>query len=656
MSFIIFRKKYIILFSLIGLNFHIFNNKNQNFINNNAYNNLSFSNYFNLSKYFVYSIKKGIYFNFNNLNVFYSLKFNLVKIIYNIRFFDNNKNTIIPSDLALYYNFNFICHIKVLNKNIEINSLANIYKNSYFICIEYFAINEKVKIGIKIIESEKNHRIQEYIFILYSKLFFNYEKGKYINEKIFDFLFLNKEYMNLYKKIYDNKLNEKFKLKLLYLQFPLCSLKRVIGIYENKWFFRKIFNNYFCFCKGFDCYSDDNTLNRCKYFFYLSIIDNNRNLYKKESYFFLDFVLNKYSSDDVFPIFTKMVERKFQVHYMTENLDIYNKYCFMKSKCLTIIYVNEGNYTINGFFLEKYLSLILKIKSVITGGGININYINNIFYNIEYITYICVGHGISFLKYFLYSAYNWYGHKVFDKILIPPSKKLISVAQNYGWDNKNIIKINLPRWDKYDHQISCVLENKAEIYNNSIFIMFTWRKLKKDKYLSKDYLKNILNLINNQLLNSALKNRNIILYFTLHHKLACYKNKFITNEYIRFLETANISEVLSKTNLVVSDFSSIIFDIIYRKKPFVLYVPDANDPEIENIYIRNYYELILSLKNGTISFENKFFNLNEAINKIIYYIKYDYTLEPNLQKFYESFGFKKGNNTNTFINYITSFI
>jgi hypothetical protein len=218
----------------------------------------------------MYSNRKGIYFNFNNLNFFYSLKFNLVKIIYNIRFFDNNKNTIIPSDLALYYNINFICHIKVLNKNsIEINSLPNIYKNSYFICIEYFAINEKVKIGIKIIESEKNHRIQEYIFILYSKLFFNHEKYKYIDEKIFDFLFLNKEYMNLYKKIYDNNLNEKYKLKLLYLQFPLCSLKRVIGIYENKWFFRKIFNNYFCFCKGFNCYSNDNTLNRCKYFFYL---------------------------------------------------------------------------------------------------------------------------------------------------------------------------------------------------------------------------------------------------------------------------------------------------------------------------------------------------------------------------------------------------
>ena len=42
---------------------------------------------------------------------------------------------------------------------------------------------------------------------------------------------------------HNNKLNEKFKLKLLYLQFPLCSLKRVIGVYENKWFFRKIFNN-----------------------------------------------------------------------------------------------------------------------------------------------------------------------------------------------------------------------------------------------------------------------------------------------------------------------------------------------------------------------------------------------------------------------------
>ena len=279
---------------------------------------------------------------------------------------------------------------------------------------------------------------------------------------------------------------------------------------------------------------------------------------------------------------------------------------------------------------------------------------SNLFYNIEYITYICVGHGVSFFKYFLYNTYNWYGCKTYDKILLPPSNRLISVAKIHGWKDKNIIKINLPRWDKYN--FGSFSNNKFNLNNNSIFILFTWRKIKKNKQISSDYFKNILNLINNKNLNFHLKIKKIVIYFSLHHKLNKYKDKFKTNKYIQFIEESKISECLSKVNLLISDFSSIIFDVIYRRKPFIIYIPDANDKEIENIYERTYYELIQSLKNGTIYFENKYFTLKEAINKIIFYIDNNFTLESKIEKFYDIFELRKGNNTNEFINYITRII
>jgi hypothetical protein len=101
----------------------------------------------------------------------------------------------------------------------------------------------------------------------------------------------------------------------------------------------------------------------------------------------LDFVFNEYSSDDVYPIFKQMLIQNQPVHYFTEKIDIYNEYCYKKFKCFDIIYANKNNYTINGNFLEKYLTLILKLKQVISGGGINIFYKENLFYDIEYITY-----------------------------------------------------------------------------------------------------------------------------------------------------------------------------------------------------------------------------------------------------------------------------
>jgi hypothetical protein len=82
---------------------------------------------------------------------------------------------------------------------------------------------------------------------------------------------------------------------------------------------------------------------------------------------------------------------------MTQKENIYEKYCQNKNICLTII--NDD--FIDGDFLEKYLTLILRLKVVISGA--EFFFIDNLFYNIDYITYISVGHGVSFFKHFLYS-------------------------------------------------------------------------------------------------------------------------------------------------------------------------------------------------------------------------------------------------------------
>ena len=152
---------------------------------------------------------------------------------------------------------------------------------------------------------------------------------------------------------------------------------------------------------------------------------------------FFDFIFPEYSSDDVYPVFKAMLNNKEPVHYLTANINIYNQHCNNKEICLSVIYVNNNNYTINGDFIEKHLTLIL--KQVISSGGVSINFMNNLFYNLEYITYICMGHGFSYLKPFLYASDAWYGNKIFEKIVVPPSTKLISLAKNYGWKDVNII-------------------------------------------------------------------------------------------------------------------------------------------------------------------------------------------------------------------------
>jgi len=317
------------------------------------------------------------------------------------------------------------------------------------------------------------------------------------------------------------------------------------------------------------------------------------------------------------------MSQKYPVHYMTRKKNIYKKYCNNKSICLTII----KDIFIDGDFLEKYLTLILRLKSVISGA--NFFFINNLFYKIDYITYISVGHGVSFFKHFLYNKNNYYGFKRFDKILIPPSKRLISVAKHYGWKEENIIKMNLPRWDNYN------INEKEYATNKNIFVMFTWRHIKREKSISKLYYENINKLLNNNLLLKSLKKYNVTLYFIFHHMIANKsKIKIKINKNIKCIKEEEISHILSNTSLIVTDFSSIIFDMIYREKPFVIFIPDSNDPNINNIYTFHYSQLIKDIKDGTISFRNTFFSIKDTVKKINYYIKNNFNLEPKLKLFY----------------------
>jgi hypothetical protein len=195
--------------------------------------------------------------------------------------FDINNNFILPSDLTLFNQLHLICIITIKNQNVEINSLPNIYQNKYYECIEFININEKIKFGIKIYQKQENYEnIKAFQTFFFLEKNFEYNQLN-CNNIFFDSLLINKKYL---KNVYNLNKNEALRLKKSYIKFPINCLKREIAIYENKWYFQNIYNNYFCFCKGFFCKMNKNHQN-CKYHIFLNIIDKNRKVYKKEDFF-----------------------------------------------------------------------------------------------------------------------------------------------------------------------------------------------------------------------------------------------------------------------------------------------------------------------------------------------------------------------------------
>ena len=191
--------------------------------------------------------------------------------------------------------------------------------------------------------------------------------------------------------------------------------------------------------------------------------------------------------------------------------------------------------------------------------------------------------------------------------------------------------------------------------------MFTWRMNKvfrgfKNK-ISPFYMKNLTKLLQNEDLKKELIANNITLYVSFHRYLTdtyhnIIKNILKNNNNIKVIEQNDISECLAKTNLVVSDFSSVIFDLMYRNKPFIIYVPDANDPKVKNLYYHDYIELIKRMNEGDFKVANKCNTVEETVQKIIYYIKNKFKIDDELKKYFEYFNFKPGNNVDEFINYL----
>ena len=434
-------------------------------------------------------------------------------------------------------------------------------------------------------------------------------------------------------------------MKKCYIRNPVCSTKKAAIASENKWHLKNIYNHYFCFCLGNNCKYDKN-FDLCKYYFYLNIIDENQNLYEKTYYLLADFFFSNIAPGDAYFVFREMVKQNMSAFYLTGRKDIYKDYYDNKTKFQKIIPIINKQYEINGATLEKYLTFFLNLRCVISGSEFYSK--ENIFFKIQYITFICLGHGVNYFKPFLYKDY--YGCKRYNKILLP-SDRIISIAKQYGWKENNIIKIGLPKWDLINNY---ALENKFKPKEKCIFMMFTWRNLKQSKDLSPEYFNNIYKILNDSNLNNILLDKNITLYLSLHHNLLNKRNMIHKTRNVKYIEQEDILTCLKKCDLIISDFSSVIFDFMYRKKPIIIFIPDSEDKNLHELYDEDYLNIINSFKNNSIEFENKFFKVKETIKKIEYYISNNFQIDTKLKILYEKFNLKEKNNINRFINYIKS--
>ncbi|WP_207205172.1 CDP-glycerol glycerophosphotransferase family protein [Peribacillus sp. TH16] len=209
------------------------------------------------------------------------------------------------------------------------------------------------------------------------------------------------------------------------------------------------------------------------------------------------------------------------------------------------------------------------------------------------------------------------------------------VKNTFGYKEEEIIITGLSRWDQ--------LNNKS-VGKKSILLMPTWRSwmddIPEEKFIDSDYYRYYVALLNSPELERILIKYDIELNFYIHPKFKAYINKFSSpNERMRVYQFGEerLNELLMNASLLVTDYSSVAWDMYYQKKPIIFYHFDYED------YIK-YQGSYIDMENEL--FGDRVFGLPELITLINDYAdnnfaeKYLYAQKRNMY-----FEFVDKNNT-----------
>ncbi len=219
-------------------------------------------------------------------------------------------------------------------------------------------------------------------------------------------------------------------------------------------------------------------------------------------------------------------------------------------------------------------------------------------------------------------------------------KSITSKKFRYEY-NSDVVKLTgMPRYD--------LLKN-----NNSkkIILLPTWRvkiageydsktntRLYNDKFKHSDYFKYYNEFLNSSDLAEFLTKHNYVLEFYLHpahiEQIVDFNTKY--NNVIRIIKTsANYNKIISNSNILITDYSSVALDFSYLKKPIIYNQFDSdnffNDHTLKSGYFsyeKNGHGPITKTPKDTIDEIKKIINRNCKLEK-----KY----EKRINSFFEYF-------------------
>ena len=210
----------------------------------------------------------------------------------------------------------------------------------------------------------------------------------------------------------------------------------------------------------------------------------------------------------------------------------------------------------------------------------------------------------------------YYDRTRFRLFICGAKKEFEYVKEKFEYPEENVVYTGFARFDNLD------LSNQ---YNNTILIAPTWRNWIKSQEEFNEFIQNYYKIINNKVLINYLEKYGLNLQLVLHKNMKRFKLEYkpkSKNIQINHNNEVDIQELLNRAALLITDYSSLFFDIAYRKRPIIFYQFDKKE------YRKN------QLPEGYFSYEKDGFGVvvqdaELVLNKIFYYIENEFNVEES---------------------------
>lgn len=333
---------------------------------------------------------------------------------------------------------------------------------------------------------------------------------------------------------------------------------------------------------------------RKKYFSVFSNVNNNINLEVREIKAY-ESVLEK-NKFTFAKLLAKLLKPFFKkpIWFIGENLAevaqdngiAFFKYCFNNHKDHRYYYISVKENK-NGEVLEPYKKNVILYDSfkhylfyhlsenlIVSHGLRDVipTYLHNkMRFNKKPVIYL--QHGIVAMKKLKFNRKSYNG--MIKKFVVSSEFEKKIFVEQMNFLPEQICVTGLSRFD--------TLEDKSTSKKKKeIVIMPTWREwIKEEEFETSLFYKNYVELLKSEKLNKLLKDYNVKIKFFMHielqRKFSHYFQGFESDIEVINVGDQTVNEILSESSLLITDYSSVVFDFHYMNKPILFYQFDLDD-------------------------------------------------------------------------------